>query len=683
MPPWDKYAAVTPQAAPAGPWAKYAAPASEVAPQDQATAGLSSVAGGILQNFGDEAKAYIQSKFPELTTAANTKLFEAPSWMPDFLKASPQGPAPVGTYEQELERNRAQNRANEEAYPITTTAGNIGGQVAGAVSLMRAAPAAVTTMGPSLTANAVKLGGAGAVLGGVSGYGAGEGGSEARTANAVIPAAAGLVLGGATPFVGALASKAAASAPGRFISGNVVDPLVRALKGGGQVADDVAPSVVQNAAVRQLTTAAQRGQFNPVEGQAALDRLGPAATAADINPALRGQAELAVTMPGQTLTRAEQTIGTESPRYLQAPQRMTTALEGGAPPPSAFQLRGEGQAFAENVKAVGRDAYQGRMAGAGLNETPQLKQLYQNPEVKGAMDRVNASIQSAMQGRPNAVPPSEVEIMHMVKREIQGLGLDKMTGKPLSTANVWQDTANDFVRTLKAANPELAAADVAYAQAKSLPEFFDRGASALGRSSAATEAGIDRSAPAIAEMVQGATPQQVAAGRAGIINQARMQAQEGTPETISLAKRLQSSQPLQEKFSTLSSPEHAADIVRQARAETTFEKTRRSVMEGSPTARRMAQMAEEEGAPNIHLRADPRGLLARAYDSTADFLRRVQAPNEAVRDEIGRLLLNPDAPQNRELMLRLAAALQARQTAGYVPAGVAATGGTQINRMLQ
>src|SRR5690349_3731657 len=105
-------------------------------------------------NFGDEAKAAVQSALPRITEAANTKLFDVPDWFPSFLKAPATPAPPVGNYEQELERNRAQNRANEEAYPVTTTAGNIGGSVAGTVAAL---PAAVTAMGPSLILNSLKL----------------------------------------------------------------------------------------------------------------------------------------------------------------------------------------------------------------------------------------------------------------------------------------------------------------------------------------------------------------------------------------------------------------------------------------------------------------------------------------------------------------------------------------------
>jgi hypothetical protein len=516
--------------------------------------------------------------------------------------------------------------------------------------------------------------GTGAALGGVSGFGAGEGGLENRAASAAVPAVLGGALGAATPFVGAGARAILESTPGRAIVRNTVDPIARLLMGG---APGAAESTVQSGAMQRLVNAAQRGKVNPAEAQASLDTLGQSSMIADTNKQFTNLAETMHTLPGQTQSLAPQVL---NERYLGAPGRMTTALEGNQPPPSAFQLRGEGQAFDQNISNVGRTGY-GEAADAGLTQSPELRRMIGgNPIISDTIEKQLALANSQRAGT-NLPPQSPIEALNEVQKMIRAKGFAEGTAIPGPNMQGFRDLSNQYSSVLRRDNPALDTAMQQYSEAKSLPEFFDTGVSALGKANA-TEAGIAKSAPAIADILQGATQNQALAARTGLINAARMQAQEGSQETLALAKRLTNSRPLQEKFSTLTSPEEAANLVRQAGAEQTYQNTKQRIIGGSDTARRLANAAEDS-LGNAQLRIDPRGISTRMIEKVGTVLKNVTAPNESVRDEIGRLLLNPDAPQNKELLQRLAIALQQRQSGVSTRAGVAAAGGNQAREALQ
>ncbi len=680
--PYEKYAATTPAPAAAeNPYAKYSTPTPEVAPQGVSDALANAFGQGATFNFGDELTAFVRSKLPEFSNwmmkgGRQTAFGSGDAAVPDASTGGQTVATGPNAYEDELAKIRAQTKADEAANPNLMTAANVAGNVAGTVPLLAAAPSALTAVSPSLLVNAAKMAGTGALLGGTAGFGSGEGGLENRAASATIPAIAGGLLGGAMPFAGSVARSVAESAPGRAVSRNVVDPvtsrIAQYLGGGAAEAGGAAESVVQSGALQRLVSAAQRGRFNPQEGQTALNTLGDQAMVADINPALRGQAELANTMQGQTQTLAEQLMGKRSERYLGAPRRMTAALEGNQPPPSAFALRGEGQAFDQNARAVGNQAY-GKMAGESLNMSDEMRQMVNIPAVRDALTQIEADAAST------GTKLAPIEIMDRVKQKLNDTATAAFaSGKPINKADVG-NLAKDWESAFWRANPSAQEAAGIYRGAKSLPEFFDAGANAL-RPAGMTEAGIERSAPAVVDLLQGANPQQIAAGRAGLINAARTQAQEGTKQTRALAEKLLDSEPLQQKFGTLA-PDVTPNVLRQARSEQTFAETNKAVREGSPSARRLAQMAEESGGPQI--RIDPRNISTRMFEKVGDVLRKVQAPNEAVRDEIGRLLLNPDAPQNRELLQRLAIALQQRQAGTPLRAGAVGAASNQLNQVLQ
>lgn len=676
--PWEKFSG--------GPWTKFSPPA-----QGRSDAAANAFGSGVLFNLGDEVTAAVRAAAPELSDW----MMRGPALQRDeSIGGSPtpqtvsQAPDWQGRYDEELKKVRAQSRADEEAYPVLTTGANIAGNVA---STALALPAAATAAGPSLIGNAAKLGATGAGLGAAAGFGAGEGGLESRAASAIVPTVVGAGLGAATPFAGALGRSLLESTPGRYVAENVVSPIARKLSGispqslsaaapdggagSGGFLSPLAPlaqstqNVAQTGAVDRLATALQRAKLDPARVQRRLGELGDEAMLADVDPQMLSMARMANTLPGETRSYAKNVL--ES-RDRQAGNRLVRAFEGNEAPPSSYALRGEGQAFDQNLRAVGSRAY-GEMDAAGLKQSPELMALYENPIVDRAINKVMAEEAATRTGTSRG-PASPIDIMHKVKQEIQDMGV-AATGRGSSTQSYFRDLAGEYVRALKAANPALAEADMAYAQAASLPEFFDAGRSFLGRGT--SEKATGNSAPALADMLSGANVQQQAAARAGATNAARETALEGTGPARALARRVDQSSMVQGKLGEIYGPARASEIGRRASAESTFAETSNDILRGSKTADKLAEAID---TGNAGLRITPDAISPRLYERIGELLTGLVKPNEAVRDSIGRITLNPNQEENRRILALAAELLRKRGQgaplrAGLIEGAAGATGG--------
>lgn len=120
-----------------------------------------------------------------------------------YVAAAPNAIAGVGpTREQSLERMRARNRKAEADYPIQDPVGQAAAGIATGAPLARVfSPAA------GMAGNMLRGGAAGMVIGGIEGFGRGEGGVENRLDNAMAQGAVGGVIGAALPPVAAGAGK--------------------------------------------------------------------------------------------------------------------------------------------------------------------------------------------------------------------------------------------------------------------------------------------------------------------------------------------------------------------------------------------------------------------------------------------------------------------------------------------
>ena len=209
-------------------------------------------------------------------------------------------------YRQNLENERVQNKAYADAYPTWDTTGRIAGGIAGtAATLPRALPTAGTGLSGLGTAAAT-----GAGLGGAAGFGEGEEGFGARLDNAAKGAVADAVFRGALYPVGLVArglgNAAIESGPGRYIAEKVVAPGFNvAAAAADRVATKLRPlspaslfanaadrlrlsapaHIVDNASARRFGNVMREGRDDAASAASALERTGPGALLADINPA--------------------------------------------------------------------------------------------------------------------------------------------------------------------------------------------------------------------------------------------------------------------------------------------------------------------------------------------------------------------------------------------------------------
>jgi len=592
-------------------------------------------------------------------------------------------------YSQNLAATRGQDKAFAEQNPIAAGTANIAGNIATSVAAL---PAAATAVGPSLLGNAAKMAAVGGGLGAAQGFGEGEGGFGERAGNAVVQGGFGAAAGAALPFVGAAASKAMETAPGRYVSEQVIAPAARHIgglfKGGipaqslsaaapdgtagtGNFISALADSVVaktgnvaERGAIERLATALQRSGMEPAQIEARLGRLGEGATLADTEQQFLREARRANTLPGETSSYAKTILET---RDRAAPGRVQAAFEGGESPPSTFALRGEGQAFDQNLRAVGQKVY-GEMTDAGLRQSPELMAIYENPAVAQAIDRVMTAEKATRIGTDRA-PASPIEIMHKVKQAIWDLGFDKETARPGPMASWYRDLGTQYMNRLKAANPKLAEADALYSQAASLPEHFDAGRAFLA--SGTTEKGMNSSAPALADLLAGANTQQQAAVRAGSTNTVRdlTSGRNAINQARSLSRDISGGTEIQARLAEIYGPEQARAILRRAETEGTFANTSNELLRGSKTADKLAEALD---TGNAGFRVSPGGVTPRFFERLMDIPEMLMKPNEAVRNKIGQMTLNTDEAANRRALALVQELLRNRAQGSSSRAGAAA-----------
>lgn len=654
--------------------------------------------GGGVDNFGRSlARGASFGLADEIAAAGDATVGPAADWVLGKLGLGKTNTSTAGSwgerYNQNLAAERGQNKAYDENFPVWSGVGQVAGNVAASVPLLAAAPA-LTSVGPSVFGNAAKMAAVGGTMGAVQGFNEGEGGFGDRVANSVVPGAAGAVVGGALPIAGAAGRRFMETGMGRSVSEKVVSPLARKMAGmmgeatpikslsAAAAAPDGNPGVftqiaentgsaAQTGAVRRLTTALQRSGMSPDDVRARLRQLGPEATLADVEEQFFSAARAANTMPGETKSVARSVL---EGRARQAGNRMTEVFNGTEPAPSAFALRGKGQAFDQNLRAVGQRAY-AAMDDAGLKQTPELMALYENPDVSAAITRILDAEKRTRIGTTRE-PASPVEIMHKVKQAIWDLGFDGPNARSGPNASWYRDLGTQYVDALKRANPKLAEADKLYSQAASLPEYFDTGAKLLARDGASTSA-IEGSAPALADMLSRANPQQVLAARSGATNAARSQAQESTRLARALAQRIDESAPVQSKLNQLYGPDWARNITRQAAAEKTFAKTENRLLNSTSTADKIAEVVGE-GAPAGLANVPAGSVGSRLLDAIVGTVNKITAANEPVRNVIGRATLNMD-PSEKERFLRLIAdELARRQQASPFSASLAGSSGSLL-----
>jgi hypothetical protein len=639
---------------------------------------------GVFQGFGDELGAAVRATVAPVVAPIYRN---APAWMKapgDKISGASEAPTWNERYTEELTKARDQAKQFAQDSPGLAATSGIVGNVAGTAPLFAAAPG-LTSMGPSLVANVAKLGAVGGVTGAVQGFGEGEGFDD-RATNALTHGGLGLAIGGAIPIAGAagrqLAEQSWTGIP--WLTEKVISPLARKLAGNapkslsaaapdgsagmpsalGEFADRTG-NVAQTGAVDRLTTALQRSGLTPSQIEAKLKGLGPEAMLADVDPQFLSAARSANTLPGQTKSVSKNVL---EGRDRQAGGRLTSAFEGSEPPPSAYALRGEGQAFDKNVSAVGERAY-GAMDAEKLNLSAEMQDVMRRrPIVQEALKQIEAD--AAHTGaQKNAIQIADEVKQYLNKQADAAIA----GGKVINKADI-ADAAAEFEKAFWKANPKAQEASTAYRQAKSLPEHFDVGAALLTREGT-SEPALEKSAARLTDMLAKADPQQKLAARTGATNAARNQAQESTSLARALARRVDESAPVQSKLADLYGPEWAGRISKQAAAEKEFANTSNEILRGSKTADKAAEAMLDT---NAGIRVTPSGAVPRFIQHLKDIPEMLVKPNEAVRDAIGRATLNMDPSEKARLVRLIAQNLQRRQQGSPLAASIAGSSGSTI-----
>lgn len=641
-----------------------------------------SLANGATLGYADRIAAGVDAAVGPALNAGMQKLGLGPS-------ITSQADTLGQRYDENLAREQGQSKDFATAHPNVDLGAKVTGGVAGTVATLPAAlMRPVAGIGPisRIGGNMLKSGAVGAGIGGVAG--SSEGNTlEERGQNALSGMRIGGGFGVAAPVAGAVGRAAMETAPGRYVSEQIVSPAIRtvanalspavpkslsaAAADGGNLPPsalnalaDRTGNVAQEGAAQRLATAIQRSGKPAEYWQQQIDKRGAEAVLADLDPQFLNMAVGVKTLPGDTKSVAENVL---KPRDRETGKRLVQAAEGSEPPPTDYALRGTGQAFDQNARAVGSEAY-GKMTEAGLKQTPELMALYGNPAIKSAMDTVLAAVKTAKEGRAGAPPTSPVEIMHMVKQEIDGLGFDKMSGRPLSTQQQWRDLSTAFVQTFKKANPAAAEADAKYRVAKSLPEYYDAGNALFTKGIG--EKAREASAPALEDLIGKAVDaNQPLAARSGATNALRANTQTLTGAR-GAARTIDQSGDIRDKLVQLYGPQHAAKIMQQAETEGVFANTSNRLLGGPHTADDLVSAGSMGGG--ISLRATDKNLQARAIEHLGDIINRVVNPNEAVRNAMGRTLINTDASSNKNALRRAGEIIQSRRGGNALAPGLSA-----------
>ncbi len=618
-------------------------PKKSLAPGDV----LRSVASGISLGSADELSAAFDATVPIVgQTLAKIGLVgggqsEAPDWK--------------ARYEENLARERGIDKRIAEDHPYVDAAAKAGGAVAGTIAAL---PAAAVRVGPSAIANIARLTATGGGLGAAQGFAEGEGIND-RLQRAAVGGVVGGSLGALGRPVAAVGRSIAESAPGRLVGDYIARPVANAVSSIFQNGTAQVASGAESGALNRMATALQRSKAGAPEISNRLNTLGEQAMLADTDPQFLSMARTANTMPGETRTLSKSVL---EARDMGAPQRLTGAFEGNQPPPSTYALRGENQAFDQYKRGIGQEAY-GNMRANDVAESPAMQQLKQVPAVKDAIAQIEADAANT------GTQLSPIEMMHRVKQKLNDTADAAFaSGRPINKNDV-RDLASAWEGAFWQANPSAQAADTAYAKAASLPQYFDAGRSLLTRGT--TEKAMDSSAPALADLLTGASGQQQIAARSGATNAVRETADNIT-RARTLARNINEGVPLQQKIGELYPTDQAQSIFRRAGAEKTFAETSNDILRGSKTADKAAE-AMDFG--NAGVRVTPGGITPRFTETINSAINWVRAPNEAVRDKIGQLALSPKTAENKRTLELLASILQSRASGARGAAGIAGAAG--------
>lgn len=618
-----------------------------------------SLARGASLGFADELAAAGDATFgPLVDKFTKSGTSAAPNWSE--------------RYTQNLQAERAQDRAYDDTSPVASTTGKVVGGVGGAVAAL-----------PSwlLAAPTIARGAAGgAALGAASGFGEGEGGLVSRLESAGKGGVAGGAVGAAAVPAGRVAgtvgSAIAESGPGRWVADKVIGPGMRyvadkldsvapqmrpkslsaAAPEGGQLpvsgpltdtADylrTAAPTgdrILEDAAARRIADAAQRGGEIPQMGPR-LTELGQDAMLVDAgNPMVTRLGRTAYISPGSAPKIIDEAMTT---RNRGIGDRMTGSIDAamGDSSPAVLEaqrlnLQRGNQGRIDYAEAVGPDA--------PYTISPQMREVMQStPSIRKAMDTI---LDNAAQ---NGVTLTPAQVAHRVKQQLASdADAAFASGRAVNKDDV-RTAAERWRTALHEANPAIRAADEAWQASSATMDALDLGRQFMRQGTGET---ADAVSPAIlAQRIPHMSADEARAFIAGAADTMKMQAGAGQRQARALAGQLDENGSLRAKLETMIGPDNARILFNRAMSERTFAGTDKAIRGGSDTAGKLLSAMDDAASGQIP--TSPHSLVSRLLSGAADAYNKSKAGNEAVRGRIAKMLTETDANVNAETLDRIA-----------------------------
>lgn len=337
-------------------------------------------------------------------------LEEATSYIaaaPNFVTGGAVGP----TREQSLERMRARNRKAEADYPVQDFVGqNAAGIAVGGPILNK-----VFKPGATMLSNVLRGGAAGTVIGGIEGFGRGEGGIENRLNSAAGQAA----LGGAV--------------------GAVLPPVVAGVaKGAGVIADAISPTIARMGASpmgQRINSMIGSAEPPPRSlSAAAPEGGGMAPPPGNGLPPITGADAAAEQLIANQLARANVNTTDIRQRFAQARQASSgqpnvTALAD--LDPSLARLGGSVQRQQPEAGNIARSFIQGRQTGitpqtgmpdgTGIQTRAMMEMPAPNAPPMGQGERVRTALREALNIPPGSTYRNEQAMIAAQRAEADNL----------------------------------------------------------------------------------------------------------------------------------------------------------------------------------------------------------------------------------------------------------------------
>lgn len=493
------------------------------------------------------------------------------------------------------------------------TAAEIGGGILSGTALSRAGATFMPqTVGASLPA---RIGGAaadGALYGAVSGFNEGSGVGD-RLQGAAIGGTAGGVLGAAIPAAGAMLSGPASALRAAINPSGVADSqMARAIAESGRSADDVA------AAVRQ---AAQEGQ-------------GVYTVADELGNAGQRMLSNVARAPGQGRQTATEFL--DARQAGQGRRIANTLDEGFQARQTAAQLqtaqeaarRSEGNALygAARDQAGAVDLSQpvtmmDDVLRPGVNRVVSQPSNIADDSVEGIVRRARSFITD---GRSVL---SDFDSVLRAKQELDSL-IDRATP---TQQRVLIPIRNEVDRALENASPAYAAARNAYRSASQGIEAIQTGRQAAQRGR------FEDTIPAY----QGMSAREQQGFRTGYADNL-IEGVQGSAEGVNKARQF-TTDAARAELPAFAAPDQADLMMRRIGRENTMFATRNQATGGSRTADNLADMESMRVDPTVFGNVLTGNIPGAISSATRQFIGTLSGYTPAVREELGRLLLQRGA----------------------------------------